>query len=200
MAEEEKGSGPALLVSGVGAGLLGAALTALFLGKPAEAAAPEEKLKYLTDLLEAVVEGQAQLINLLEQLLAAQGVVPPGEEVKITVKTPWVAKTPEQLYSNAIRVAGTFDSDRMVDWTEGKRIIIMVQSSLNQACTIQLVGNYVDDMNLAVDINAALACPANSNISIGPAWDDWHPFIGVRITTAVAPTAGILNIFAVIQE
>jgi len=45
-----------------------------------------------------------------------------------------------------------------------------------------------------------LPLAANGNLSVGPAWDDWAPFIGVRITVAVAPTAGILNIWAVVQE
>lgn len=206
MVQKDEGrTAQAVVIGGIGGTLLGVTIGALLRAKPAEAAPPDEKLDYLLDCQAAIVQllgqmvaGNQEVIGLLQQWLAAQGVAPPG--VEVTVKTPWVAKTPEQLYSNPIRVVGTFDSDMMVDWTEGKRLLIMVQSSLNQACSIQLVGNYVDDMNLAVDINAALACPANSNISIGPAWDDWHPFIGVRITTAAAPTAGILNIFAVVQD
>ncbi|GAH46214.1 unnamed protein product, partial [marine sediment metagenome] len=58
----------------------------------------------------------------------------------------------------------------------------------------------VDDMELATDIDIAKTCPANDNISIGPAWDHWCPYIGVRITVAVAPTAGLLTISAVSQE
>ncbi|GAJ07573.1 unnamed protein product, partial [marine sediment metagenome] len=53
---------------------------------------------------------------------------------------------------------------------------------------------------LAVDVGDLLTCLAGGNISAGPAWDDWHPYIGVRIETAIAPTAGILTIAAVIQE
>jgi len=74
-----------------------------------------------------------------------------------------------------------------------------VQSSLNQACQIHLIGNFVDDMPLASDIGLLINVGANENHSVGPAWDDWHPFVGVRITTAVAPTAGILTIWAVVQ-
>jgi len=203
MAEEQRSTAPAIVAGGVGGALLGVIAT-LLMTKPVKAAPLDEKLDYLIECLTALIpvlaevtERQASLIELFEQWLAAQGIEP---GVKVSVSTPWVAKTPEQIYSHAIRAIGTFYSDTMVDWTEGKRLIIVVQSSLNQACTIQLIGNYVDDMNLAVDVNAAIACPANNNISIGPAWDDWHPFIGVRITTAIAPTAGILNIWAVIQE
>lgn len=117
----------------------------------------------------------------------------------IGVKTPWAAKEPEQIFSQDIRTADTFYSS-IVDWTKGKRLVIKVESSLDQAVTIQVIGNITDTITRAVDINSPLPCTVNGNISIGPAWDDWHPYIGVRITVAVAPTAGILTISAVIQE
>ncbi|GAI87307.1 unnamed protein product, partial [marine sediment metagenome] len=113
---------------------------------------------------------------------------------------PWVAKEPEEIFSKAILSAGTFYSDKMVDWTKSKRILFKVESSLNEAVNIQLIGNVQNSKELATDIGLALPCTANGNISVGPAWDDWHPYVGVRITVAVAPTAGILNISAVIQE
>lgn len=201
---DEGRTAQAVVVGGVGGTLFGALIATLLAARPAEAAPPDEKIDYLIECLTTLVpvlaevaEGNAALIALLEQWLTAQGVVP---GVEVTVKTPWVAKEPEQIFGQDIRVVGTFYSVKMIDWTKGKRLVIAVQSSLNQACQIQLIGNYVDDMNLATDINAAIPCPANSNTSIGPAWDDWHPYIGIRITTAVAPTAGILNVWAVIQE
>ncbi|MBA7558432.1 hypothetical protein ES708_00035 [subsurface metagenome] len=205
---DEGRTAQAVVVGGVGGTLFGALIATLLAGKPAAAAPPDEKIDYLIECLTTLVpvlaevaEGNATLIALLEQWLAAQGVVPGVEPgVEVTVKAPWVAKEPEQIFSQDIRVAGTFYSNKMVNWTEGKRILFKAESSLNQAAQIQLIGNVVDDMELATDINAAIPCPANGNISIGPAWDDWHPFIGVRITTAVAPTAGILTISAVIQE
>ncbi|MBA7484013.1 hypothetical protein ES707_19532 [subsurface metagenome] len=95
---------------------------------------------------------------------------------------------------------GTFYSDKMIDWTKGKRILIKVESSLNQAVNIQVIGNVQDSKELATDIGLALPCAANGNISVGPAWDDWHPYVGVKITVGVAPAAGILTIWAVIQE
>lgn len=195
---EERDRGAGLVVGAVGGTLFGALITTLLAAKPAEAAPPNEKLDYLIECQTTLVQASARVIELLEQLVIAVGGAPPG--VEVIVKTPWVAKTPEQIYSHDIRVAGTFYSDKMVNWTEGKRLVIKVESSLDQAANIQLIGNVVDDMNLATDINAALPCPANSNISIGLAWDDWHCYVGVRITTAVAPTAGILTITAVIQE
>jgi len=137
----------------------------------------------------------------MQQWLAAQGIpVAPAEGVEVTVRTDWIAKEPEQIFSSAIRSAGTFYTDRMVNWTKGKRIMFKAESSLNQAVNLQVIGNIVDDKERATDINGALPLAANGNLSVGPAWDDWTPFIGCRITVAVAPTAGILTIWAVIQE
>ncbi len=204
---EEKGkAAQGIVIGGIGGTLLGAAIAALLAAKPAEAAPPDEKLDYLIECLTTLVpvlaqvaDSNAQLITLLQQWLAAPG-VPPGEGVEVTVKTPWVAKEPEEIYRFAIATAGTFYSNKMVDWTRGKRLLVKVESSLDQDVDIQLIGNIVDDMELATDIDIAKTCPANDNISIGPAWDHWCPYIGVKITVAVAPTAGLLTISAVSQE
>lgn len=200
----ERDTATGLMVGGLGGVALGATIATLLAAKPAEAAPPDEKLDYLLNVLTALVpvlaevaEGQASLIALLQQWLAAQGIEP---GVEVSVATPWMAKEPEQIFSQAILSTGTFYSDRMVDWTQGKRIVYKVESSLNQAVQIQLIGNIADTKDQATDINGPLPCAANSNISICPAWDDWHPYIGVRIDVAVAPTAGILSISVVIQE
>ncbi|MBA7607448.1 hypothetical protein ES703_14607 [subsurface metagenome] len=203
---EERGVGPGIVAGGIGGTVLGVAIAMLIAAKPAAAAPPEEKLDYLIEVLTTLVpvlaelsERQATLTELLEQWLAAQG-VPGLPTVEVTVRTPWVAKEPEQIFSKSILSAGTFYSDVMVDWTRGKRIVFKVESSLNQAVNIQLIGNTTGTKDLATDVGPVLPCSANGNISVGPAFDDWHPFIGVRITVAVAPTAGILTIWAVIQE
>ncbi|MBA7527587.1 hypothetical protein ES705_19763 [subsurface metagenome] len=204
MAEEKGKAAQELVIGGVGGTLFGALIATLLAGKPAAAAPPDEKIDYLIECLTALIpvlaevaEKNATLIALLEQWLAAQGVAP---GVEVTVKTAWVAKEPEEIYRFAIRTDGTFNSNSMVDWTRGKRLVIKVESSLDQAVQIQVIGNTADDMELATDINGPFPCTANGNISVGLAWDDWHPYIGVRITVAVAPTAGILTISAVIQE
>jgi len=121
-------------------------------------------------------------------------------ELEIKVTAPWVAKEPEEIFRQAIRTAGTFYSDKMVNWTEGKRLLLRVDSSLDQAVQIQAIGNIGNTTNGATDINAPHPCPADGKISIGLAWDDWHPYIGCEITIAVAPTVGTLVISAVIQE
>ena len=213
MAEErERGLGTGLVVGGIGGTVLGATLMALLSAKPAEAAPPEEKLNYLIDVLTALIpvlaevaERQAALTELFEQWLAAQGIAPPAEGIRVTVSTPWIAKEPEQIFSASIRSEGNYYSDKMVDFRNAKRILFKVESSLNWDVNIQLIGNIVDSKDLATDIGLALPCTANGNISVGPAWDDWHPYVGVRITVPAPPPepfepAGILTISAVVQE
>ncbi len=204
--EKERGLGTGLVIGGVGGITLATVIATLITAKPVKAAPLDEKLDYLIEaltilvpVLAEVAEGQTQLIEAIQQWLATQGIAP-AEGVEVTVKTPWVGKEPEQIFSSAIRSAGTFYTDRMVNWTKGKRILFKVESSLNKAVNIQLIGNIVDDMNLATDINGALPCAANGNISVGLAFDDWHPYIGVKIDVGADPTAGILNIWAVVQE
>ena len=209
--KEQGKTAQALVAGGIGGTLLGAlggAITALLAAKPAEAAPPDEKLNYLIDCLTTLVpvlaqvaESNAQLIALLQQWLAAQG-VPTAEGIEVTVLTPWVAKEPEEIYHYAIRTPGTFYSNKMVDWTRGKRLLGKVESSLDKEVQIQLIGNIVDDMEMATDINGVLPCTANGNISVGLAWDDWHPCVGVKIVVAPekVPTKGLLTISVVIQE
>jgi len=199
---ELKGSQEGGLISG---GLAGFGLgfgTGLLMSKPAEAAppeTPEEKLNYLIELLEKLVVGNAIIIDWLAKINAAQGV--PGEPgVEVTVLTPWKAKEPETIFEQAIRNAGTFFSDKMVNWTEGKRLMLKAESSLDQAVQLQPIGNIDDTRMLATNIGPPVVCPANGNASIGLAWGDWTLFVGMQITAAIAPTVGILTIRAVIQE
>jgi len=138
--------------------------------------------------------GWEPVITKLEEIKVKLG------ELEIKVTTPWVAKEPEEIFRQAIRTAGTFSSDKMVNWTEGKRLLLRVDSSLDQAAQIQAIGNIGNTVNGAVDINAPQPCAAGGRISIGFAWDDWHPYVGCEITVAVVPTIGTMTISAVIQE
>jgi len=205
---EDRGKTAGLLVAGIGGTVLGVALaafTALVAAKPAEAAPPEEKLNYLIELLTALIpvlaavaEGQITLNQSLQQWLATQGIEP---GVEVTVFTPWVAQEPVEIFNREVREAAiTIDCDKMANYTRGKRISFKVESSLNQAVTFQVVGNIEDDMRLATNVDGALPVAANGNISVGLAWDDWHPFVGARITIGAAPTTGRLKVEYSIQE
>jgi len=198
MAMDRRKAAETLSIFGIGTAF-GIATGALMAAKPAAAAPPELKLEYLIELLEALVQGNAIVIEWLAKINAAQGV--PGEPgVEITVLTPWKAREPETIFEQAIRSAGTFFSDRMVNWTEGKRLLLKAESSLDQAMQLQAIGNVDNTRNQATNIGPPVVCPANGNASIGMAWGDWQPYIGVQITAAIAPTVGILTLRAVIQE
>jgi len=203
MAEEQK-VGPALIGGLFGGTVLGVTFAALLAAKPTEAAPLDEKLNYLIDCLTALVpvlaevaEGQSALVTAMQQWLAAQGVEP---GVEVTVLTPWIGQHPERIFDQSVRAVGTFDCDRMADYRVGKRILFKVESSLDQGVQIQIVGNIEDSMTLATNINAALPVTPNGNISVGLAWDDWHPFVGARIIVGVAPLTGRLKVEYSIQE
>ena len=115
------------------------------------------------------------------------------------IPAPWIAKAAETLYNAAITTIGTFNST-LVNWSNGKRLVIKVGNTLDQDVLIQVIGNTSNSATGATDIEGPLPCVAGGNITIGLAWDDWHPYIGVRITTAVAPATGSLIVTATVQE
>jgi len=193
MADKNNG-GKALVeggIVGLGAGV-GAYLGSRKGGAPAAPPGEAERLDAIIVLLQQLKATDDAILAALKALVLPGA---PGE-----VSTPWKAKEPELLLAQAIRSVGTFISDKMVDFRNGKRLLFKVESSLDQNVTIQLVGNKADGFNQATDVDGPFPCLANGNISIGLAWDDWHPYVGVRITAAVAPTVGMLNIWSVLQE
>jgi len=115
------------------------------------------------------------------------------------IPAPWIAKAAETLYSAAITTIDTFNST-LVNWSNGKRLVLKVANTLNQDVLIQVIGNTSNSATGATDIEGPLPCVAGGNITIGLAWDDWHPYVGVEITTAVAPTTGTLVVTATVQE
>jgi len=119
---------------------------------------------------------------------------------ELEIKTTWEAKDAEEIFRASIRAAGTYHTEKMVNWTKGKRLVLRVDSSLDQAVQVQAVGNVRDALDGAVDINGIFACVAGGKITIGFAWDDWHPYIGASITVLAAPTSGELKVEAVVQE
>jgi len=206
MAEKENqgGKNAALVVAG---GAVGAGLALLFQSKPAKAAPESDKLDYIATLLEGLIKAEIDTLAAIKNLSlgGAPGLpglpgIPGVSEIQIAVSTPWVAKDPVLIFNQAIRNIGTFFSDGLVDMRNSKRLSFKIESSLDQAIIVQLVGNARETWQLATNIGPPIPCPANGNISIGLAWDDWIPFCGVQVTTAIAPAAGILNIWQVLQD
>ena len=143
-----------------------------------------------------------ELTNRLDRLIQIlEGLVPPeypGLEGEF--KAIWEAGPILVILAfTQIRAVGATNTE-MLDWKKGKRLILKVTSTLDQAITVQVVGNIENAIFGAVNINAPLPCAAFSNITVGLAWDDWHPYIGAVLAHAVAPAAGTVKVEAVIQE
>jgi len=191
MAEKD---GQTAVLAGVAAGA-GSFLGNLFTKRPSAAAASEDKLDHLIDVSEAILNGLAQVNLYLSQISGME----PGETPE-NVSNRWVARDPEVIFDQEVRQAGVIRANLMVDYSNGKRAVIKVESSLDQVADIQTIGNIIDNFDSATDIGPSIPCPANDNISIGLGWDDWHPWISVQMNLAGAPTAGRLRIAVVIQE
>lgn len=125
---------------------------------------------------------------------------PPAVAAPVEVTAPWETKDIEEIYRESIRTAGTFYSPRMVDWTKGKRLVLKVHSTLNQSIQVTAVGNIRDNRTGVVEIGPSLPCAAANDITIGLSWDDWMPYVGVKIVVSTAPTTGVLEVEAVVQQ
>jgi hypothetical protein len=112
----------------------------------------------------------------------------------------WTAKEPEEIFRQSITTSGTFYTDKMVDWTKGKRLVLKINSALDKDVSIQVIGNINNAKDGATDIGVSQTCLANDAITINPGGDFWHPYIGIKITVPTAPTKGTLYIWSVIQE
>lgn len=155
----------------------------------------------LATLLKKPGASPPDTISLLEQILAAvKAIAIPADVYPASFLTPWKAQEPVHIFEQAIRNVGVFQSDIMVDMRNIKRLAIRAESSLDQAVTIQLIGNFSESFTLPINVGPPAACPINGQVGFGLAWGDWQPYIGVLITAAVAPTIGLLNIWAVAQE
>jgi hypothetical protein len=195
MKDSGDGKGTALFVAG---GALGVGLAALLKAQPAGAAPDTEKLDYIASLLLQMGITQEAILTAIKNIN-----IPGGGIIAFpdSFLTPWKGdKDPVQIYQQAIRSVGLFPTDIMVDMRNVKRLVIRAESSLNQAVALQVVGNFADSFNLAINVGPPAACPINGQVGFGLAWGDWQPYIGVLITAAIAPIQGLLTIWAVVQE
>lgn len=196
-----------LLVLGVGAGAFGGSYLAELLSRrPSEAAPDTEKLDYIIKLMEELIRQAAIVQDSLGLIVDRLGIISdklvPGGEGALppSILTPWVATEPELIYEEAIRNFGVFFTTKRVNFCNGKRLTLRAENTLDQPVVLQPFGNFTDSEIGATDINGPVPCLAAGNASIGLAFDDWQPYIGVRMTVALAPTVGYLRIWSVMQE
>lgn len=191
----------------VAAGLVGGGVTAIILklleSNSAKAAAGDTIFSLddaTRQALAAILQSNAdidskldalQAINAnLSDLLTALNIAP----VAISPEIP----QPVKLFDQQVRTATppAIHTDKFADFRKYDRILIKAESSLNVAVNIQVIGNIFESFERTVDINGVFVLLPGSNLSVGLAWDDWHPFIGATITIPVAPTTGKLTIYS----
>ena len=113
----------------------------------------------------------------------------------------WFAQDPVTIYNARPAGIGTFPST-WFNFNNRKRASVVILNSMDQAISVQLVGNGLQDFVTAVNIGAAHALaiggplpivPTSTSIGIGTN-DDWIPYLGINITTLIAPASGLVNI------
>jgi hypothetical protein len=197
-AKEGNGGRDALMVLGGAFG--GTFLAELLQKKPTVQAPDTERLNFIADLLLELIRQDGLITQGEKEILDALAALVPGG-IPSSILTPWVEdKDPDQIFNQAIRNPGVFFTTKRVDFRRGKRLAIRVENTLDQPLILQTFGNFTDTEIGATDINGPIPCLAAGNANIGLGWDDWQPYIGVRINVAVAPTMGFLRIWSAMQE
>jgi hypothetical protein len=195
--KRDSGGSNALMILGGAFG--GTFLAELLARKPSQAAPDTERLNYIADLIQELIRQDGLITQGEQAIIEALAALVPGV-LPSSILTPWVAGEPDLIFDQAIRNPGVFFTTKRVDFRRGKRLAIRVENSLDQPLILQTFGNFTDTEQGATDIDGPVPCLAAGNANIGLGWDDWQPYIGVRITVAVAPTTGFLRIWDVMQE
>lgn len=76
--------------------------------------------------------------------------------------------------------------------------VLEIDNQLNQALTADLIGSILDDPANAGDVGLSSTIGANTFQPIIN--DTWVPFLGIRLTAAVAPTTGFVTVRGVVQQ
>ena len=112
-------------------------------------------------------------------------------------------KAPVAIFTKDIRLIET-DVTPVQDLTVSKRVAIKVKSTLDQAVTIQLKGDFFNPMDTPTDINGPVSVPVGnvtpSSAEIGLAPDDWQPYLAIQVSTLVAPSVGTLTVWLAGQD
>lgn len=166
--------------------------------------APWTDIQSLMLRQDTIITQQASLIaqqtEMIAYLKAISGLSPGGTEITIPGYTP-ESPEPTQLvqYPYTGLAPGTFTTDG-IDFRKGWRLAIHVESTLNQAVTLQTIGNIFNSSGKASTIGVAVVLLPSANTTLTYNWNQWHPHIWVNSTIAVQPTAGTLTFWYTIQK
>ena len=76
--------------------------------------------------------------------------------------------------------------------------VLEIDNQLDQALTADLIGSMFDDPANAGDVGISSSIGAGTFQPIIN--DTWVPFLGIRLTAAVAPTTGFVTVRGVVQQ
>ena len=159
------------------------------------------RLSFTDELLDFLNETMLRHEILLRQqtvYLAAIAGLPPPEIPGIGRRN--TTEPQEIMKPREVRSAGNHVCDRMADCRRAIVTIVRVESSLDQDVEIETIGNIVDSTDNFTAIGVNNPCPADDRIDILLYGDYWHPWVGIRVIAATAPTAGSISAQVVNQE
>jgi selenocysteine lyase/cysteine desulfurase len=81
-----------------------------------------------------------------------------------------------------------------------KRIAFRIVNGLDVAITAHVLANFTNSSVDADLVGGDVVVATLDHESIVPAWDDWQPYMGMRLTIMGIPTSGTLTVQAVVQE
>lgn len=95
---------------------------------------------------------------------------------------------------------GQINSVKLADCRAAFRSTIYVNNGFNQSVNVRVVTNDSDSAP-GIPINLTpIVVDANSREPILLSRKEWGPFMGVDVTPAAAPTAGLLSVTLEVQE
>jgi hypothetical protein len=164
-----------------------------------------ELIRLMTTLINiyesrALAAGGPTMIQISEEGVTpvAGGATQVAVSVDSKIQTPWVQRNPAEILSANPTATGIVKSG-MYNWGSGKRLLLWLESSLDQDVVVQAKGNIYPNIENATNIGPSIALISHGVSDIGLAWDDWHPYVGVEITITTAPTEGEIKTYAVEQ-
>jgi len=78
--------------------------------------------------------------------------------------------------------------------------LVIVKNDFNQAVTADIIGHTAGQYSAAAHIIQTIAVPTLEARAYGLKHEEWYPYLGVRVTPVVAPTAGSVSASAILQE
>lgn len=168
--------------------------------------APWQEVEALINGLGLLINGMGLVTAKLDALLSAlQAITPavpaapgapaaPSIAAVATVVTQLTTGPTVEILRRAFSDLVGLSNSEVIDLTKGTTLLIKVESTLDQAVSLQPMGNIVNAIDKSTPIGLPVALPAQGNTTIIISQAFWHSYIWVRVTPVVAPAQGNLVI------